>query len=132
MPSAFDAFCNVQERIANAMADPMPMAEDFFKENIIAEDFRDRENIGILQQRKTLVEAVANDIKRHPNHIKTVIAVMRRYDSTKALAEELEEGIYKLSVCTYSCFLFWTNAAPSECLHGVMPKFKCIYVRYLG
>ena len=101
MSASYDAFSDLQDRIVNAIADPMAMAEDFSEKNIIPKDFHDRENLGIVQQRKTLVEAVAKHIRDHPNHIKTVIDVMRRYDATKALADELEDGTYKICVCAH-------------------------------
>ena len=92
MNTAYSVFSDVQERIVEAVANPMPMADDFFENNIIAEDFRHRENLGNSQLIRKLVDEVADDIRRHPRHVKTVIKVMRRYDATKALADELEEG----------------------------------------
>ena len=101
MSASYDAFSDLQDRIVDAIADPMAMAKDFFKKNIIPEDFRDRGNLGIVQQRRTLVEAVAKHIRDHPNEIETVIDVMRLYDATKALADELEDGTYKFCVCAH-------------------------------
>ena len=93
MSPAFQAFSDVQERIVDAISAPKAMWKDFFERGIISEDFGGRKNLGNLEVRRTLVEAVADDIRRQPRHIQTVIAVMRCYRATKALADEIENGM---------------------------------------
>ena len=109
MSTAYNVFTDLEERIVEAIAKPMDMAHDFFKNNIIAEDFRSRENLEDSELIRKLVDEVADDIRRHPRHIKTVIKVMRRYKATKALADELDEGRYNIHVYMSLRVLCWTK-----------------------